>query len=169
MKLPKLMRAVSTISLRIFWFVMVAFFVLILVSAYLATADVPRIVSLLSNVLTGVMGGLMCLGFFLVFGGMVGSVFVDWVANTSVRISGKPATAIVLATNDTGLAVNRVSVTRLKLEVHPPDGKPFEAIVEDDMPGVDLLMAGEKVAVRYNPATKAVALEKPKPRKQEDF
>ena len=51
-------------------------------------------------------------------------------------------------------------------------GEPFEAIVEDDMPGIDLLSVGEKVAVRYNPTTKAVALEKPnqhKKTKAEDF
>jgi len=40
------------------------------------------------------------------------------------------------------------------------------------MPGIDLLLVGEKVPVRYNPNTKAIALEKPRQHKKskaEDF
>ncbi len=90
----------------------------------------------------------------------IAGLVVPRMLNAALRRNGQPATAKVLAVRDTGSTVNNQPVVRIKLEVHPPGGVPFEAVAEDSISRIAFPRPGTEVSVRFDPRTKAVALER---------
>jgi hypothetical protein len=122
-----------------------------------------------SDLLKQVMIALAFVSFILMFVFAFGGYVLYSIRNAALRRNGKPATATVLATKGTGITNSSGrSITRFKLEVHPPHEASFVAITEDAYFLWDFV-EGEQVAIRYDPRTKEVALEKIKEPKQDDF
>ncbi len=118
-----------------------------------------------------VLLALMGVFFLLMIGSLLGSVLIRSAENAGLRNFGQSATAKVLAVHETGERDNYRPVVRIKLEVHPPNSAPFEAVAEDALASPQLwnISPGATVAVRYDPRTKEVALEKSKKSKEDDF
>lgn len=107
------------------------------------------------------------ISFGLVFVFAFGGFYLYSFRNAALRRRGKAAIATVLAEKMTGItAGSGLQVRRIKLEVHPPDEAPFVAVAED---AYELVFEGDQLAVRYDPVTKEVAIEKGKKPKEEDF
>jgi len=116
-----------------------------------------------------VMTALAFIFLVLIFVFAFGGYFLYSIRNADLRRNGKPATATVLASKWTGGADSRGrNISRFKLEVHPPDEAAFVAVVEDSYFQWEF-HTGQQVAVRYDPRTKEVALEKIKRPKQDNF
>lgn len=98
--------------------------------------------------------------FALAIGMLTASPIVASLANRRVLAAGEPAKAVVLGLADTGTTINQNPVVRFRLEVHPEEGDAFEADVERLVPRlqIPLLQPGVIVRVKYDPATRAVAL-----------
>jgi hypothetical protein len=92
---------------------------------------------------------------------LVGAPIVSSRANRVLLEDGQPAQATILKVRDTGTTINNNPVVRLLLEVQPPGGTPFQAETERLIPRLQIpqIQPGSVVAVRYDPQTKAVALE----------
>ena len=158
MQLPKILR-------RLAWFFLAAFFAswlgIAVVESFLHNFNPdPNNLPLPIAILTS----LTLIFLFLGIGSFIVSFIVRPIENARLRRSGQPATAEVLAIRQTGEFDNNNPVLRFKLEVHPPNGAPFEAVAEDVIPYSQLgsITPGATIAVRYNPSTKNVAIEKSK-------
>jgi len=103
------------------------------------------------------VGSLLVLTIGLPIGGLVARSIAD----EGVRRRGRDAPADVVAVRKTGLFVNEDPQVVLKLRVRPPDGAPYEASLKSLVSQVAIPRAGDRVAVRYDPANRArVALLK---------
>jgi hypothetical protein len=85
---------------------------------------------------------------------------ISGLANQAVLKQGQLAPAKVLKIETTGTTVNHNPVVRLRLEVRPPGQPPFEAETERLVSIIDIpqFQPGAMVHVKYDPATKAVAV-----------
>jgi hypothetical protein len=159
MKLPKLVLGLLVLAIVVCVGAAVA-------PAILRAADMKVPTAALRDV-----GSLAFLcGFFL----GLGFFFARDLENAFLRWFGQPARATVLATRYTGERDNGHSVERIKLNVQPPEGATFIAVAEDVMATLPIAAAspGATVAVKYDPFTKEVAIERrPKAAKtkQENF
>jgi len=121
--------------------------------------------------LAAASGILMAVSFVLAFVFLIGSIVVRNLENALIRRFGEPATAMVRAVEGINERDNRVSVYRVKLEVHPSSGESFVSVAEDAIRMSNYLSPGDSVSVKYDPSTKEVALVMPKKIKvkKEDF
>lgn len=81
-------------------------------------------------------------------------VFAPVGSQRKLQRTGLPAEATILAIRETGWTVNTIyPVVRLKLEVRPPGGRPYEAEVRTIIGRLDVpqLQPGATVAVKYDP------------------
>jgi len=67
--------------------------------------------------------------------------------------TGQPAPAVILKIWDSGMSLNNDPVVWFLLEVHPPDGPPFQAKTKAPISRLDVpqFQPGATVAVRYDP------------------
>ncbi len=166
MQLPKFLRKLIWISMAVF---VVALVTTAVLSGIYQPNDTSNLLKLpLPMLITTI---LTMISFFLIPGAFIGSIIVRTAENAGLRHFGESATAKVLAIHTTGERDNGSPVMRIKLEVHPPNGAPFEAVAEDVIPFSQFMniSEGATVSVRYDPNTKEVALEKIKRTKAEDF
>ena len=154
MKLPKFLRRLTLISFIIFMVLITTSVILSAVLNHPAPLMQLPWPEKYSIILAGVSFVVMLLSWF-------GSLIARSLENASLQRSGLPASAKVLAIRDTGETDNQNPVVRVKLKVYPEGGTPFEAVAEDLISRLAVadLEPGSKVAVRYNPKTKEVALE----------
>ncbi len=165
MQIPKLLRSLAMASMYVFSFSCIA-------SVIFGVLYQPKGGSLLDLPLPLLLAELLAAAAFIaMLGGFIGSILARSLENAGLRRLGQYATAQVLDYRYTGERDNRDPVVRIKLQVLPPGGEPFEAVAEDVLSMLDMssLVSGSMVPVRYDPATKEVALVKPKRAKQEDF
>jgi hypothetical protein len=157
MKLPKLLRTLATISLTVG---LVSLFGNIILSVFLD--DGPILLFQLPRTALALI--IATVSFVVMLASLVGSVILGKAENESLRRSGLAATAKILAVDDTGITINKNPVARIKLEVFPPSGTPFEAVAEELISRLEVgsISPGVEVTVRYNPTTKEVALERVK-------
>ena len=157
MKLPKLLRTLTTISLIVG---IVSILANVILSVFLDDHPVP----LLQLPRTELALLLAVVSFVVMIASLVGSVLVREAENAGLRRSGLAATAKVLAVHDTRVTVNKDPVVRIKLEVYPPGGTPFEAVAEELISRLEVgsISPGAEVSVRYKPTTREVALERVK-------
>jgi hypothetical protein len=73
--------------------------------------------------------------------------------HTALKTQGLPAPATVVAVAQTGMMVNYNPQIRVQLQVHPPDGAPYEAVVTTVVPQVQAgsFLPGTLLHVRYDP------------------
>jgi len=157
MRIPKVLRAITWISVPVFVISLVAG--LWLYGKH--PADLPNWLRPQYSLLMSVLNVLFPVSFVLMLTAHSFSLLFDWVLNGLLRRFGKPATATVIARHNTGIGVGtgRLShIWRVKLSVQPADDAAFEAITEDQGSSGE---AGEQVPVRYDPLTKSVAIERP--------
>ena len=157
MKLPRLLRTLATIFLIVG---SVSLFGNIILSVFLDDRPVP----LFQLPRTELALIIATVSFVIMIASLVGSVILGKAENESLRRSGLAATAKVLAVDDTGITINKNPVARIKLEVYPPSGTPFEAVAEELISRLEVgsISPGVEVTVRYNPITREVALERVK-------
>jgi hypothetical protein len=157
MKLPKLLRTLATISLLVG---LVSLFGNIFLSVFLDDGPVP----LFQLSRTELALIIAIVSFVVMLAALVGSVLLSKSANESLRRTGLAAQAKVLAVDDTGITINKNPVARIKLEVYPLSGTPFEAVAEELISRLEVgrISPGVQVTVRYNPTTRDVALERVK-------
>jgi hypothetical protein len=107
-----------------------------------------------SLVATGILFALSMIG-------LMGSLIGGWAVNRRVLRDGERAEALVMEIWDTGSTINEHPVVGFRLQVEPLSGAPFEAKTERVIPRlmVPNIQAGTRVPVRYDPRTKAVALD----------
>lgn len=86
---------------------------------------------------------------------------VGAVANARTLARGEKAEAVVLDLRDTGTTLNEQPVVALRLQVHPATGAGFEAEAEGCIPRLKVpqVQPGARVPVRFDPRSKAVALD----------
>lgn len=99
----------------------------------------------------------------------MGKDFVDQ-ANSSLNMAknytdsadlaqtGIPATAEVLSIEDTGALINFNPVVRMKLQVTPQFGMPFEVVSETVVSKIAIPKVGDKINIKYNPANNSQIL-----------
>jgi hypothetical protein len=99
----------------------------------------------------------------------MGKDFVDQ-ANASLNMAknytdsadlaqtGMPATAEVLSIEDTGALINFNPVVRMKLQVTPQFGMPFEVVSETAVSKIAVPKVGDKINIKYNPANNSQIL-----------
>jgi hypothetical protein len=101
-------------------------------------------------------------GFFMVasIGLQVGALLLTGTSNRSLQKNGRLADATILTITDTGTWVNNRPVVRFTLEVRPPGEPPFQAEAERLVSPLEIphIQPGMELPVRYDPASKAVAL-----------
>jgi hypothetical protein len=151
MRIPKILRALTWISIPIFVISLAG--LLLLPSPN--EANFPDWLKAPYPALEILVG----LSFVLMLTAYSFSLVFDWALNGLLRRFGKPATAAIIARHNTGISTGRVShIWRIKLRVQPVDGEAFEAITEDQGSGGEV---GEQVSVSYDPLTKSVAIGRP--------
>jgi hypothetical protein len=165
MKLPKLLRQSVWIALPVF--VVAVVITVILSSVY--HADTSDMLKTPWPVRLGFI--VSALSFVCIPTAFILSIIIRSVENFGLRRLGRSATAKVLAVRETGETDNNSPVVRIKLQVQPPDGPPFEAVAEDVISRLQVgaLSPGARVSVRYDPRTKEVALENAKRTKADNF
>ena len=91
---------------------------------------------------------------------LIGSPIVAGMKNRAVLANGQPAEARILEIRDTGTTINNDPVVRFLLEVHPPDGSPFQAETERLISRLEIpqIQPGTTLRVKYDPESHAVAL-----------
>jgi len=159
MKLPQLIRKLVPLSIAVFVLSCIAF-------SFLIVSPWPWLTAV-SVVLAGIS--------YVIF--MGAATLVRIIENAFLRRFGQPATATVLdfygIKTGTWHGHTTYGGTRVKLEVHPPDGGSFEAVAEDTFDVGLQLQMGESLPVKYDPLTKEVALMMPKQpktkEKEKDF
>ena len=72
--------------------------------------------------------------------------------------TGMGATAEVLGIEDTGTLINFNPVVRLKLNVTPQFGMPFETTAETAVSKIAIPRVGDKINIKYNPANTSQVL-----------
>jgi hypothetical protein len=105
--------------------------------------------------------GLVAMGICF-FGTMLmifGSTPIAALLNQRTRARGVPAQAIIVDIADTGQTINKNPVARLRLHVRPTLEPPFEAETELIVSRLALPTRGQRVQVKYDPATHAVAVD----------
>ncbi len=85
----------------------------------------------------------------LIFGPML----MRYRHDSNLRANGLPATATVLALQDTGNRVNMQPVANVTLQVSPPGGETFQSSAQIVVTPINgpLFQPGRRVQVRYNP------------------
>lgn len=89
--------------------------------------------------------------FYFVFKGILGPV----AEQQELLESGTPAEATIVALEETGITINRIyPVVKLKLEVRPPGGQPYQAELQTMIDRLDIpqVQPGKVVPVVYDPA-----------------
>ncbi|MFP3854710.1 MAG: hypothetical protein ACLFWD_10510 [Anaerolineales bacterium] len=99
--------------------------------------------------------------FALAMVGITGAPLLSWGRNRDVLKDGERGEAVILEMRDTGTTINEQPIVSFKLQVEPISGAPFEAETERLIPRlmVPQIQPGTRVPVRYDPRTKAVALD----------
>ncbi len=105
------------------------------------------------------IGGLVVVSIFLLIVVLVivfvyRKVFAPVGAQRKLQRTGLPAEASILDIRETGWTVNNIyPVVKLRLEVRPPGGEPYQAEVQTLVGRLDVpqLQPGALVAVRYDP------------------
>jgi hypothetical protein len=64
---------------------------------------------------------------------------------------GEPAVAVVLDISDTGITINDNPKVRMKLNVYPKKGAPFEATIKQVVSRVTIPRIGDRVYVKFDP------------------
>lgn len=93
--------------------------------------------------------------FFGVFFFVFRKVFGPMNRQHKLQKTGSPAEATILEVAETGMTVNRIyPVVKLKLEVRPPAGQPYQAELQTIINRLDIpqFQPGAVLAVRYDPA-----------------
>jgi len=72
--------------------------------------------------------------------------------NQDLANTGMAGTADVLSIEDTGAMVNFNPVVRMKLNVQPQYGIPFETTTETAVSKIAIPRVGDKINIKYNPA-----------------
>ncbi len=92
--------------------------------------------------------------------GLFGATVASAVTNRAVLANGRPARAEILQIAQTGTRINDNPVVRFVLEVRPPDEPAFRAETERLVPLIEIpqIQPGTIVSVKYDPASRAVAL-----------
>ena len=72
--------------------------------------------------------------------------------------TGMGASAEVLGIEDTGTLINFNPVVRLKLNVTPQFGMPFETTAETAVSKIAIPRVGDKINIKYNPANTSQVL-----------
>lgn len=157
MKLPKFLRTLATLSLIVG---LVSLFGNIFLSIFLDD-DLVLLFQLSRTELALIIATV---SFVVMVASLVSSIILSQAENESLRRSGLVATAKILAVDDAGITFNNNPVARIKLEVYPSSGTPFEAVTEELISRLEVgrISPGMEVRVRYNPTTREVVLERVK-------
>ncbi len=150
MKLSKTMRRFGWLAFVLMWIPFVT--LVTLPPGDHAWSELP---SFIRYSLT-VSGGLCIVSNLL----LVGAPIISAIHHHNLLTNGVPAQATILEVSDTGTTINDDPVVRLLLEVEPSGQPIFQAETERVMSRVQLsqFQRGTVVQVKYNPASRAVAL-----------
>ena len=154
MQTPKMMRRLGWIFFALMWIPFTGIFIgmIGMPDGDYAWSELPAITRF----------SLIGVSVFFVgtFAMQIGAIVVGAVTNRALRKEGLPAEAKILSISDTGTTINENPVVRLRLEVHPQDGLPFETEAEQLISRlqVPMIQPGMTVPVKYDPDSLDVAL-----------
>jgi hypothetical protein len=168
MKLPRFFRSLMYFSLRVFLISLVLIIVLLAVF----DTDLPGAQRTAANS----VGGVVIISFLCMSGSIILDPLTRVTENALLRRFGRSATAEVLdlyyVESGTQRGFKLIEATRVKLEVHDPQGGSFIAVAEDGTRLGGRLSAGQTVPVKFDPRTHEVALDlppRPKMKMGKDF
>jgi hypothetical protein len=109
------------------------------------------IVAIIANPIFGIVfGAIFVAAFYFAFRATLGPV----ARREALKKSGVQAEATILEVTDTGWTVNEIyPVIKLRLEVRPPNGQPFQAEIKELINRLDIpqFQPGAVVPVMYDP------------------
>jgi hypothetical protein len=161
MHIPKLMRTLGWISFTLMWIPFVLIFIGMMgmpTGSY--TLDEMPAIAVAGLIGTGVF-------FALTMVLLIGSSLLSVVQNRGLQANGQAAEATILSIEPTGQTVNRYYVgLSFLLDVRPMSEPSFQARTEQFVPMHELTkyQTGAKVRVKFDPASKTVALAEPEGR-----
>lgn len=151
---PKLMRRLGWIFFALMWIPFTGIFIgmIGMPDGEYAWSEIP-VLTRYSMIGVGVF-------FVGTFAMQIGAIVVAGVTNAALRKEGIAAEAKILSISDTGTTINQNPVVRLRMEVQPPDGLPFETEAEQLISRlqIPMIQPGMTVPVKYDPDSLDVAL-----------
>lgn len=99
-------------------------------------------------------GGICLIILFAIVYPIYRTALSPTIKRVTLQKSGVQAEAVILEVTDTHWTVNRIyPVIKLRLEVHPPEGKPFQAETKEviERMNIPLFQPGAVIPVIYDP------------------
>jgi hypothetical protein len=155
MWIPRILRAVTWIS--------IPFFVISMVGAFLFPridqVNFPDWLKVFYPWVQFALESMAAVSFVLMITAYGFSFLFTSILNGLLRRYGQPATATIMARYNTGIRLGKVSrLWRIKLRVQPVGSEAFEAITENQGSAGN---EGEQVPVKYDPFTKSTVILRP--------